>query len=73
MQLRFLSGRMTSEVQRRQTRNRAVLKTFRTSVNVRRHLMSDFNVTDQAVTKLKEYMQANNIESALRVAMMQGG
>jgi hypothetical protein len=39
----------------------------------RRSFMSDLNVTDLAVTKLKEYMQANNIESALRVALMQGG
>lgn len=35
--------------------------------------MSDFTVTDIAVTKLKEYMQANKIESALRIALMQGG
>ncbi len=35
--------------------------------------MSDLTVTDLAVTKLKEYMQQNNIESALRVALMQGG
>ncbi|MCP3892937.1 MAG: Fe-S cluster assembly protein HesB [Desulfobulbaceae bacterium] len=35
--------------------------------------MSDFTVTELAVTKLKEYMQANSIESALRVALMQGG
>lgn len=35
--------------------------------------MSDFTVTDIAVTKLKEYMQANNIDSALRIALMQGG
>ncbi|TKB05724.1 Fe-S cluster assembly protein HesB [Desulforhopalus sp. IMCC35007] len=35
--------------------------------------MSDFTVTDLAVTKLKEYMQANNIDSALRIALMQGG
>ena len=35
--------------------------------------MSDFTVTDLAVTKLKEYMQANKIESALRIALMQGG
>ncbi len=35
--------------------------------------MSELNVTELAVTKLKEYMQANNIESALRVALMQGG
>jgi len=40
---------------------------------LRRSFMSDLNVTDLAVTKLKEYMQANNIESALRVALMQGG
>jgi hypothetical protein len=39
----------------------------------RRSFMSDLNVTDLAVAKLKEYMQANNIESALRVALMQGG
>ena len=31
------------------------------------------NVTDLAVTKLKEYLSQNNIESALRVALMQGG
>jgi len=35
--------------------------------------MSEFNVTDLAVEKLKEYMQQNNINSALRVALMQGG
>jgi iron-sulfur cluster assembly accessory protein len=35
--------------------------------------MSDFNVTDVAVSKLKEYMEQNNIDSALRVALMQGG
>ena len=41
--------------------------------NTRRRFMSDFTVTDLAVTKLKEYMQANNIDSALRIALMQGG
>jgi len=35
--------------------------------------MSDFSVTDLAVQKLKEYMEQNNIDSALRVALMQGG
>ena len=35
--------------------------------------MSDFNVTALAVQKLKEYMEQNNIDSALRVALMQGG
>lgn len=40
---------------------------------LRRGSMSELNVTDLAVTKLQEYMQANNIESALRVALMQGG
>lgn len=35
--------------------------------------MSDFNVTDLAIDKLKEYMEQNNIDSALRVALMQGG
>lgn len=35
--------------------------------------MADFLVTDMAVSKLKEYMGQNNIESALRVALMQGG
>jgi iron-sulfur cluster assembly protein len=35
--------------------------------------MSNFNVTDLAVSKLKEYMEQNNIDSALRVALMQGG
>ena len=32
-----------------------------------------FTVTDLAVTKLKEYLSQNNITSALRVALMQGG
>jgi hypothetical protein len=36
-------------------------------------IMSDFSVTDLAVEKLKEYMEQNNIDSALRVALMQGG
>jgi hypothetical protein len=36
-------------------------------------IMSDFSVTDLAVSKLKEYMEQNNIDSALRVALMQGG
>jgi hypothetical protein len=35
--------------------------------------MAELNVTGLAVAKLKEYMQANNIDSALRVALMQGG
>jgi hypothetical protein len=35
--------------------------------------MAGLNVTALAVAKLKEYMQANNIDSALRVALMQGG
>jgi len=35
--------------------------------------MSDFTVTDLAVTKLKEYIEANKIDSALRIALMQGG
>lgn len=30
-------------------------------------------VTDQAITKLKEYLEQNNIESAVRIALMQGG
>jgi hypothetical protein len=42
-------------------------------ITIMEEYMSDLNVTDLAVTKLKEYMQANNIESALRVALMQGG
>ena len=39
----------------------------------RRNYMSGLTVTDLAVTKLKEYMQANSIDSALRIALMQGG
>ena len=35
--------------------------------------MSEFNVTDQAVSKLKEYMEQNAINSALRIALMKGG
>ncbi len=35
--------------------------------------MSEFNVTDLATQKLKEYLEENNIESALRIALMQGG
>ena len=35
--------------------------------------MSEFNVTGLAVEKLKEYLEQNNIESALRIALMQGG
>lgn len=35
--------------------------------------MSDFNVTDLAINKLKEYMEQNKIDSALRIALMQGG
>ena len=31
------------------------------------------DVTDLAVTKLKEYMAENKIESAIRIALMQGG
>lgn len=30
-------------------------------------------VTEMAVEKLKEYLQQNNISSAVRVALMQGG
>ena len=35
--------------------------------------MSEFNVTDLAVEKLKDYLAQNNIDSALRIALMQGG
>ena len=35
--------------------------------------MSEFNVADLAVEKLKEYLEQNSIDSALRVALMQGG
>ena len=35
--------------------------------------MSAFTVTDLALNKLKEYLAQNNIDSALRVALMQGG
>ena len=35
--------------------------------------MSEFNVTDLAVEKLKDYMEQNSIDSALRIALMQGG
>ena len=35
--------------------------------------MSDFSVTDLAIDKLKEYMVQNNIDSALRISLMQGG
>lgn len=35
--------------------------------------MSEFKVTDLAVDKLKEYMEQNSIDSALRIALMQGG
>lgn len=35
--------------------------------------MSELTVTDLAVVKLKEYMEQNNIDSALRIALMQGG
>ena len=30
-------------------------------------------VTDLAIKNLKDYMDQNNIDSALRVALMQGG
>lgn len=35
--------------------------------------MNDFTVADTAVEKLKEYMLQNNIDSPLRIALMQGG
>lgn len=35
--------------------------------------MSDFTVTEQAVQKLSEYLEQNSIDSALRIALMQGG
>ena len=30
-------------------------------------------VTDLAITKLKDYLEQNNIDSAIRVTIMQGG
>jgi hypothetical protein len=42
-------------------------------LDCKEEFMSDFNVTDLAVSKLKEYMEQNSIDSALRVALMQGG
>ncbi len=35
--------------------------------------MSEFTVTDLALTKLREYLQANRIDSSLRISLMQGG
>ncbi|MCK9175955.1 MAG: IscA/HesB family protein [Desulforhopalus sp.] len=35
--------------------------------------MAELIVTDLAVTRLKEYLVDNSIESALRIALMQGG
>jgi len=32
-----------------------------------------FNVTDLAIKNLKDYMAQNSIDSAIRVAIMQGG
>jgi len=32
-----------------------------------------FEATGLAVTNLKKYMEQNNIDSAIRVALMQGG
>ena len=32
-----------------------------------------FNVTDLAIKNLKDYMEQNTIDSAIRVAIMQGG
>ncbi len=43
------------------------------NTTTRRSLMSEFTVTDLAADKLKEYLAQNNIDSALRVALMQGG
>ncbi len=31
------------------------------------------NVTDLAIKNLKAYLEQNNIDSAIRVALMQGG
>lgn len=31
------------------------------------------SVTDLAIQKLKDYLEQNNIDSAIRVAIMQGG
>ncbi len=46
---------------------------FDTFLFLQEVFMSDFTVTDQAVEKLKEYLEQNNISSALRIALMQGG
>jgi Fe-S cluster assembly iron-binding protein IscA len=32
-----------------------------------------FEVTDLAVKNLKSYLEQNNIDSAIRIALMQGG
>lgn len=32
-----------------------------------------FEVTDLAVTNLKAYLEQNKIDSAIRIALMQGG
>ena len=36
-------------------------------------VMADFSITDTAADKLKDYLTQNNIDSPLRVALMQGG
>jgi len=32
-----------------------------------------FEVTETAIAKLKEYLEQNSIQSAIRIALMQGG
>ncbi len=32
-----------------------------------------FEVSEMAITKLKEYVAQNDIDSAIRIALMQGG
>jgi hypothetical protein len=52
---------------------RYISRTKRVHQQYKEKLMSEFTVTDLAVDKLKEYLAQNNIDSALRVALMQGG
>jgi hypothetical protein len=64
-----ISVRLTN-INKRQTNQGFFFVTFFILQEV---FMSDFTVTDQAVVKLKEYLEQNNISSALRIALMQGG
>lgn len=70
--MRFWCGFFSYRAEGDPALNRFVLKFFLILLILYGGLQM-LEVTDLAVSNLKDYMAQNNVDSALRVALMQGG